>query len=708
MAADDLDFGATIKGFTPGQKVFDRYTLTKILGRGGMGVVWLARDEKLDRDVALKFLPELVALDERAVDDLKRETRRALDLTHPHIVRIYDFVDDASSAAIAMEWVDGPSLSILAMEHEDRIYPIEIILPWVEQLCEALSYAHARAKVVHRDLKPANLMIDAEDMLKIADFGISATLTDSTTRVSKQAGSSGSPPYMSPQQMLGKPTAVTDDVYALGATLYELLTGKPPFYTGRIDLQVMQETPPSIAERRTELNVRNTNIVPSEWEETIAACLAKEPGDRPQSAGEVWERLNGKSIAHEISLKNTKKETVEKTSSSTPNNRTAEDKKVGSDRWADRDASAPIARESQSKAPKMIGLFVLLAVLGTAGWWFGVEQPKREAAAELVRIEEARVEAETAELARIERQKAEAARLDRERKAVELARLEKERREAAAEREAKLLIPQSGSRYTIEDLGIELMPIAAGSFMMGSPSGESGRDSDETPHRVTISRAYWLGATEVTVGQWRSFVNETGYRTEAETGDGMYVYEGGSWSKKAGTSWRNPSLSQTDDHPVVGVSWNDIQAYAKWLTERERAAGRLPAGYAYTLPSEAQWEYACRAGTTGAYAGDLDAMAWYSSNSGSTTHAVGQRRANAWGLYDMHGNVWEWCSDWFGDYPSGSVTDPAGANSGSVRVYRGGSWGDTAASARSANRNWVSPGLRNSLLGFRLALSAVR
>ena len=145
--------------------------------------------------------------------------------------------------------------------------------------------------------------------------------------------------------------------------------------------------------------------------------------------------------------------------------------------------------------------------------------------------------------------------------------------------------------------------------------------------------------------------------------------------------------------------------YCRKLTERERVAGRLPDGYAYTLPTEAQWEYACRAGTTGAYAGDLDAMGWYDSNSNKTTQAVGQKRANGWGLYDMHGNLWEWCLDWWEYYSSGSVTDPDGPNSGTFRVYRGGSWGDTAQGARSANRDWGAPDFRVTNLGFRLALA---
>jgi formylglycine-generating enzyme required for sulfatase activity len=157
--------------------------------------------------------------------------------------------------------------------------------------------------------------------------------------------------------------------------------------------------------------------------------------------------------------------------------------------------------------------------------------------------------------------------------------------------------------------------------------------------------------------------------------------------------------------PVEQVSWEEAVEFCRKLTNRERAAGRLPAGYAYTLPTEAQWEYACRAGTTGAYAGELDGMGWYARKGGSTTNGVGQKRANAWGLYDMHGNVSEWCSDWYRDYPSGSVTDPAGASSGFVRVCRGGSWSYPAASARSAVRSGHPPGYRGSFLGFRVALT---
>ena len=171
----------------------------------------------------------------------------------------------------------------------------------------------------------------------------------------------------------------------------------------------------------------------------------------------------------------------------------------------------------------------------------------------------------------------------------------------------------------------------------------------------------------------------------------------------------NPSSFKSSGKgaPVEQVSWDDAIEFCQKLTERERRAGRLPEGYKYTLPTEAQWEYACRAGTTGPYAGELGRMAWYGNNSGSKTHPAGQKAPNAWGLYDMHGNVREWCYDWYGDYPDGSVRDPPGTSSGSHRVDRGGGWNSFARNCRSAGRLRGAPSLRNDSLGFRLALGIV-
>ena len=209
--------------------------------------------------------------------------------------------------------------------------------------------------------------------------------------------------------------------------------------------------------------------------------------------------------------------------------------------------------------------------------------------------------------------------------------------------------------------------------------GPSDRDSDEVQHTVTLTQGFWLSDHEVTQAEYQSVMGS------------------------------NPSQFKGDlNRPVEMVSWDDAVAYCQKLTERERAAGRITAQQAYRLPTEAEWEYAARAGTTGARYGELDAIGWYNGNSGNQTHAVKQKAANAWGLHDMIGNVWEWCSDWYGEYPTGSVTDPTGPSSGSRRVGRGGSWFFVAGVARSARRPRGDPGDRISHLGFRPTLSSVR
>jgi serine/threonine protein kinase len=286
---EDAESGQTMRGVVGGTKVFGRFTLQKVLGRGGMGVVWLARDERLDRLVALKLVPESVNFDASAQEDLKRETRKSLLLTHPNIVRIFDFVEDEHSAAISMEYVDGATFSSLRVKKPNRCFEVDEIAPLVTALCDALSYAHESAGLVHRDLKPANLMANSRNELKITDFGIACTLRDSLSHASAPT-SSGTLNYMSPQQLLGEDPSASDDIYAVGATLYEMLSSKPPFYGGDVASQVREVVPPTIAQRRAKLGIKGSPI-PKHWEETIAACLAKETERRPRAAADVARRF---------------------------------------------------------------------------------------------------------------------------------------------------------------------------------------------------------------------------------------------------------------------------------------------------------------------------------------------------------------------------------------------------------------------------------
>lgn len=407
-ADDDLDFSATIRGMVPGQSVFGRYTLQKILGRGGMGVVWLARDEDLERDVALKFLPEVVAGDKQAVKDLKRETRRSLDLTHSNIVRIYDFVQDERSAAISMEYVAGDTLASLKVDQPHSHYEVAQLEKWVQQLCEALSYAHEKAKVVHRDLKPANLMVDAEGDLKIADFGIAASVSDSVSQVSMQAGTSGTPVYMGPQQMMGEKPAVTDDIYSLGATLYDLLVSRPPFFSGNVMMQVMNKAPLGLQEARVHHEVEGDSIS-ANWAAAILSCLAKEAVDRPQSVAEFQSQLSGQGGSHKEAQKDTKTggqhdESHRDHGGDTEVTEPGVEKKVasnpaqGGQAPAARDATASGKENPKSKIPAMLGIAAAAAVIVAAGWWFGLEQPKRQEAARMLQQQEVERRAEATKL----------------------------------------------------------------------------------------------------------------------------------------------------------------------------------------------------------------------------------------------------------------------------------------------------------------------
>lgn len=991
------DYDKTAANRAAGQCLFDRYTLIRELGRGGMGIVWLARDEKLERDVALKFLPETVSRDPNAVDDLKRETRRALELTHSNIVRIHDFVDDAHSAAIAMEYVDGASLAKLARGRPDRICTLREIEGWLQELCEALDYAHIRAKVVHRDLKPANLMVDGQGHLKITDFGISAPLTDSTTKVSKAPRTLGTLVYMSPQHLMGRRPAATDDIYSLGATLYELLTGKPPFYTGLIDLQVQKSVAPSVAERRVELGVGG-EPVPATWEKTIAACLAKEPADRPQSAGEVRERLARKG------LKGGKAKGPKPVAADAGGSASAKMTKE----WP---APPPTTKSTDRKSARVWWISVAIAAVAGLGYYFGeyaweqqqIELTRTRAAqlaaarsglvvrtqptgatitvgglsgqttpatfkqlrlgnykvvlskpgyeTQLLRltVEENKITeppsivlkpsvggmALTAEPAGVDYElisdKLTATELPSVRKtgktpasltglpigvytvtyrrqqwpeqtssvevkpgetaaasgdfvgggirlttepggaawrvdhaptgaklAVTNGRTPQEFKELPAggytvtfnreggwlpqvcqfeivkgktvyasakfpTGELKLMTEPAGLSYvikggpdgrrnstgntpadvslpigkyevtfvreggwarvqrtvevsaekaatasagfppgkvdlsstppgaevwwggqhmsetpytlgaappgrydyelklkgyktasasltvqpgetaqksvalekpffmnganaTLPGLNLTMVWIAPGTFTMGSEHG----NADEKPvHEVKLTRGYWLGATELTQGQWEAVMGST-------------VRE-----QRDRISMRWPLDGEGPDFPMYYVSWKEAMEYCRKLTKREQAAGRLPEGYEYTLPTEAQWENACRAGTTGEYAGEMDVLSWYYPSSGYQTHPVGQKSANAWGLYDMEGNVWELCLDCYGSYPAGSVTDPKAPALGSNCIARGGSSQDAKRSCRSAVRLRWWYDTPAPILGFRLALSSI-
>ena len=254
---------------------------------------------------------------------------------------------------------------------------------------------------------------------------------------------------------------------------------------------------------------------------------------------------------------------------------------------------------------------------------------------------------------------------------------------------AERVVTVSKDKTVLAETPLQLIWVEPGTFTMGSPESEPARNSRETQHQVTLTKDYWLAKYELTQAQWKAVM---------------------------GT---DPSRFKGDNLPVEQVSWADAKAFCEKLQEQESAAGRVPAGYTYQLPTEAQWEYACRAGTTTAtaFGNSLSSTQAnfngnYPYNGGAIgphlgkTAIVGSYPANAWGFHDMHGNVQEWCSDKYGVYPSQSVSDPTGPTTGDKRVYRDSWWNaNLGGYYRSAFRGWNYPGGKGSHLGFRLCLS---
>jgi len=613
----DLDYAETLRS---DNVLAGRYRVLREIGRGGMGAVYLAHDNVLDIDLALKLLPALLARNARAMADLKREARIAMRLAHPNIVRVHTLEETPQATFLVMEYVEGRTLDDLI--HQRGRLTLDELLPIAEHVAAGLDYAHEQG-VLHRDIKPSNILVTPDGTAKLADFGIAREMKASQTRITGRQ-TSGTLLYMSPEQVMGDELDGRSDIYSLAVVLYEVLSGKPPFTHGDITAQIERKRPADLTG------------VPAHVNAAVQSALAKSPGDRPGTARALVARLK------------TRPKPPAPPSPPPLPPRPVETPRPVERRPAEPPPSpAPPARRRSHTGKVVGGLFVVgaLIVLIAIAAQSGPDRPSGggsggggvssngESSSSGGGGRDGGGGRSTAGMTAGEaRQKQDEA-----------------ARDAGVPVETPVAL---GGGVTMK-----MVFIPSGEFLMGSAVGEKDRDKDEGPQRqVRITKPFYLGATEVTQAQWKALMGTTVSQQR----------------DMAARSW--PLLGEGDEYPMYYVSWDECQDFIRRLNAKVRGGG-------FRLPTEAEWEYACRTGSQTRFSyGDDPAYssfgdyAWYSGNSGGKTHPVGGKRPNAWGLYDMHGNMWEWCADhWADNYDGAQQVDPTGPANGTSRVLRGGS-----------------------------------
>ncbi len=656
----------------PEGSIFAHYTILRLLGRGGMGEVYEVRHNILQQNFALKLLRPDVTETPGSLDKFHAEARVMSQLQHENVLRVDDVGDTNGRAFLRMELAPG-------LDAEGRIFTtLEDYLSfhrtkpawsvkesqaatYITQLLKGLAYAHSQ-NFVHRDIKPANLLFFG-DTLKISDFGLvhilpseegqaGGTLIDLMETIGPQQQGAvrqaieGSLNFMSPETRSGSGTDHRSDLFAAGIIAFQLLTGRVV-----PDMRKPSDIAPWID---------------TAWDEWIVKALAEEPENRWQSADDMLDAMPGSTTAKPVAGKKSK----------------GKPKAVAA-------TTESASKSGGSKGILIAAVAILLLGGGAAGYLlFNSDQAEP--------TEETIADNDLADVSNNNDKPAKAAAATSNAPTNTAATSSPPSNNSQPSQNQ---FPPANSAPTASFTQSPQQPPNTGNTQVeNTQQSQQNRDRtlDLGPGQtislkwlepgsftssngpINLTQGFWIGKHEVTQGQFEAIM---GFNP--------------SFFKNSGSN-----------APVESISWNDAMDFCARLNERD--AANLPEGYAYTLPTEAQWAYACRAGGNPPFAntGAIDSVGWHSKNSQRRTWPVGLKQPNAWGLYDMHGNVWEWCHDWFAARPS-IGTNPTGPTSSALnmKIARGGSWGYLAEAEH--RRSW-DPSSRIGSIGFRVALAPKR
>ncbi|MEM9065375.1 MAG: SUMF1/EgtB/PvdO family nonheme iron enzyme [Planctomycetota bacterium] len=622
-------------------KRLGHFRLLKVLGAGTMGVVFKAQHTTLERLTALKVLRRQVKGVDRQdrVERFLVEAQTAANIDHPSIAQVYEIAEHNGWWYIAMEYLEGGSLHEV-IRATGPLAPNRASLMLLDA-ARGLEAAH-EAGVIHRDIKPANLMLNRRGRCKLVDFGLVKLDTHDNPFGWDDKQVVGTPLYVAPEVALGKGAQLASDVYSLGTTLFAVLTGAPPYRAEDVKEILRKHV-------RAEIpDVREKNqMVPASLAELIKRTMAKDPEARPTAAALATALQLEVGTGHHTETPSSVMGPAGSGTMTTATN-------LGSSGTSFAAASGTGSSVPPADAPtvpatlhptgpsKLLWTLAIapgaIALIAGAIWFASAPAPSATPGTN-----------------------------------------------SGPSAHTNPPTPIKPVPMTTNGIGMRLAQIPPGDFEMGSPPSEPGRNSDERTVLVELTRPFEISVTEITQSQWAEVMGAD-YRPP----EGLHPNE-------------EMGLRFVGDSFPAYVSWYEAAEFCRLLGLRE--------GVLYRLPTEAEWEYACRAGGTGAFSlGDAlspaEANVDKPSDEKGTPAArrpmpVASFSANSWGLYDMHGNVMEWCADAYAPYQLGPLTDPT-APAGDTRVLRGGSWDSYARVARSANRWSNFPVIRTDSIGFRV------